>query len=65
MNKDKSVKKMKVAPVNPFVSYNVFEPIDGRIGTIERDESVKETDKLVKMIVDCQSQGSDIRRIRI
>jgi tRNA-binding protein len=46
------MKKMKVAPIKPTVSYNVFEKIDIRVGTIQRVEEIKSADKLVRLIVD-------------
>ena len=46
------MKKMKVAPVKPTVTYDVFEQIDIRIGTIQSVEDVKGADNLVKLIVD-------------
>ena len=52
MHKYVIMKKMIVAPVKPTVSYNVFEQIDIRIGTIESVEGVKGADRLVKLIVD-------------
>jgi len=41
-----------VAPVKPLVSVDVLEKLDVRVGTIERVEDVKNSDKLVKLIVD-------------
>lgn len=43
---------MKVAPIKPMVSYDIFEKIDIRIGTIERVEDVQGAEKLVRLIVD-------------
>jgi tRNA-binding protein len=43
---------MKVAPIKPTVSYDQFEKIDIRVGTIERVEDVQGADKLVRLIVD-------------
>lgn len=43
---------MEVAPVKPTVSYDVFEKLDIRVGTIERVEDVPGADKLVRLIVD-------------
>ena len=43
---------MKVAPIKPIVSYDYFEKIDIRVGTIERVEDVQGADKLVRLIVD-------------
>jgi tRNA-binding protein len=44
--------EMKVAPVKPTVSYDVFDKLDIRVGTIERVEDVPGADKLVRLIVD-------------
>jgi tRNA-binding protein len=46
------MKKMKVAPVKPTVSFNVFEKIDIRVGTIQRVEDIEGADKVVRLIVD-------------
>jgi len=43
---------MKVAPIKPTVSYDHFEKIDIRVGTIERVEDVQGAEKLVRLIVD-------------
>ena len=43
---------MKVAPIKPPISIDTLEKIDIRIGTIERVDDVKGSDKLVKLIVD-------------
>ena len=43
---------MEVAAVKPTVSYDVFEKLDIRVGTIERVEDVPGADKLVRLIVD-------------
>lgn len=43
---------MKVAPIKPTVSFDVFEKIDIRVGTIRRVEDIKSADKLVRLIVD-------------
>jgi len=43
---------MKTAPIKPIVSYDVFDKIDIRVGTIERVEDIKGADKLVRLIVD-------------
>jgi tRNA-binding protein len=47
-----NMKKMKVASIKPTVSFDVFEKIDIRVGTIERVEDIKGADKLVSLIVD-------------
>lgn len=43
---------IKVAPVKPFITIDVLEKIDVRVGTIEFVEDVKGSDKLMKLIVD-------------
>lgn len=42
---------MKPAPVKPTISFDDFEKTDIRVGTIERVEDVKGSDKLVRLIV--------------
>jgi tRNA-binding protein len=44
--------EMKVASVKPTVSYDVFEKLDIRVGTIERVEDGPGADKVVRLIVD-------------
>ena len=43
---------IKPAPVKPTVPIELLNRIDVRVGTIERVEDVKNSDKLVKLIVD-------------
>jgi len=43
---------MKSAPIKPIVSYETFEKLDIRVGTIKRVEDVQGADKLVRLIVD-------------
>ena|SRR5687767_8940066 len=43
---------MKVAPIKPPISNALLEQIDIRVGTIERVDDVKGSDKLVKLTVD-------------
>lgn len=43
---------IKAAPVKPVIPFDVFERIDIRIGTIEKVEDIKGSDKLVRLIVD-------------
>jgi len=43
---------INVAPIKPIVSLDVLDKIDIRVGTIERVEDVKGSDKLVKLSVD-------------
>ena len=40
------------SPIKPAMSIDVLERIDVRVGTIERVEDVKGSDKLVKLTVD-------------
>lgn len=51
---------MEIASVKPAVSYDVFEKLDVRVGTIERVEDVPGADNLVRLIVDL---GDHRRRI--
>ena len=46
------MKSFETAPVRPVISFDVLNSIDIRVGTIERVEDVKGSDKLVKMTVD-------------
>jgi len=46
------MKEIKVAPVKPTISYNAFEKIDIRVGTIERVEEIKGAENLMRLIVD-------------
>ena len=46
------MKKMKVAPIKPTVSFDIFEKIDIRVGTIQRVEDMEGADKVVRLIVD-------------
>jgi len=43
--------KLDIAPVKPTITYDLFEKIDIRIGTIESVEDIKGADKLVRLIV--------------
>ena len=43
---------MKVASIKPDISYDLFDQIDIRVGTIERVEDVQGAEKLVRLIVD-------------
>lgn len=45
-------KKIKVVPIKPTVSSNVFDKTDIRMGMIERVEDIKVADKLVRLKVD-------------
>ena len=47
-----TMKKIKVVPIKPTVSFEVFERIDIRVGTIQRVEDIEGADKLVRLIVD-------------
>lgn len=51
---------MTPAPVKPEVSFEDFQKIDIRAGTIERVEEIEKSDKLVRLIVDF---GDHTRRI--
>jgi len=44
--------EIKVAPVKPTISFDVFDKIDIRVGTIELVEDVQGSDKLVRLTVD-------------
>jgi methionine--tRNA ligase beta chain len=43
---------IKVAPVKPLISFDLFEKIDIRVGTIKLVEDVETSNKLIKMTVD-------------
>jgi tRNA-binding protein len=43
---------MKAAPIKAIVSYDVFEKLDIRVGTIKSVEDVQGAEKLVRLIVD-------------
>ena len=43
---------MKVASIKPTISFNEFEKVDIRIGTIESVEDIKDSNKLVRLIVE-------------
>ena len=43
---------IKVAPVKPVISFDIFAQIDIRAGTIKRIEDVAASKKLLKMTVD-------------
>lgn len=42
----------KVAPIKPVVSSDALDKVDVRVGTVERVEDVKGSEKLVKLTVD-------------
>ena len=46
-----SGKAFEVAPIKPMISYEVFEKLDIRVGTIQRVEEVSGADTLVRLIV--------------
>jgi tRNA-binding protein len=46
------MKSGNVAPVKTLIPFEVLERIDVRVGTIERVEDVRGSDKLVKLTVD-------------
>jgi tRNA-binding protein len=43
---------MKLLPVKPTIKVEDLEKIDIRVGTIEKVEDIKNSDKLVRLIVD-------------
>jgi len=43
---------MQVASIKPTISYDVFEKIDVRIGTIERVEDIAGSKKIVRLVVE-------------
>jgi methionine--tRNA ligase beta chain len=43
---------INAAPIKPVISIEVLDRVDVRVGTIERVEDVKGSDKLVKLTVD-------------
>ena len=43
---------IEVAPIKPTISFDTFDKIDVRVGTIELVEDVPKSDKLVKLTVD-------------
>jgi tRNA-binding protein len=43
---------MDIAPLKPTVAFDLLEKLDIRVGTIERVEDVKSSDKLVRLTVD-------------
>lgn len=49
---DHRMETINVAPIKPVITLDVLESVDVRVGTIERVEGVKGSDKLVKLIVD-------------
>ena len=52
--------KIKVAPVKPTVSFDLFEQIDIRVGTIKSVEDIEGADNLVRLIVDFGEFGKTI-----
>ena len=43
---------MQVASIKPTISYDVFEKIDVRVGTIERVEDIAGSKKIVRLVVE-------------
>jgi len=43
---------MKIASIKPTISFDDFDKVDIRIGTIERVEDIKGSNKLVRLIVE-------------
>ena len=50
----------KVAPVKEKISAELLDKVDIRVGTIERVEDVKGSDKLVKLVVDFGDRKRDV-----
>jgi tRNA-binding protein len=46
------MKKIKVAPIKPTISFDEFDRIDIRVGTVKRVEDIEGADKLARLIVD-------------
>ncbi len=46
------MKRIEIAPVKPTVSFDIFEQIDIRVGTIKSVEDIEGADTLVKLVVD-------------
>ena len=46
------MKTIEVAPIKPTIAFDLLDQIDIRVGTIERVEDVRGSDKLVRLIVD-------------
>jgi len=46
------MEKLKPAPVKPVISYDIFEKIDIRIGTIKNVEDIPASKNLVRLTVD-------------
>ena len=49
---DHEMETINAAPIKPVISIEVLDRVDVRVGTIERVEDVKGSDKLVKLTVD-------------
>lgn len=47
-----SMATIRIAPVKPTISIDLFEKVDIRVGTIKLVEDVEGSDKLIKMTVD-------------
>lgn len=45
-------KQIKILPIKSIINYNDLEKVDIRVWKIEKVEDVKNSDKLVKLIVD-------------
>ena len=43
---------MQAAPIKPTISFDEFEKIDIRVGTIERVENITGSEKMVRLVVD-------------
>ena len=49
---DQLMEPLKPAPIKPIIRIELLDQIDIRVGTIERVDDVKGSDKLVKLTVD-------------
>jgi tRNA-binding protein len=49
---DHAMETIKAAPIKPVISLDVLDRLDVRVGTIERVQDVKGSDKLLKLTVD-------------
>ena len=48
------MKTIEVAPIKPAISFDAFEKIEIRVGTIELVQDVQGSGRLVRLIVDCR-----------
>ena len=54
------MKTIEVAPIKPTVSFDVFEQVDIRVGTIKSVEDIHGADNLVKLVVDIGESDKSI-----